>query len=96
MVIWVVRLRLHLSERTWYPVDLVNIDLSFASGTDYAQKVYLRQNPKVAEVITQVEQKLDIDKLRTFKKNFCLGLDIRVTQVVEAYAGQSCLLQKEL
>ena len=30
-------------------VDLVYIDPPFASGADYAKKVYIRRNPKVAE-----------------------------------------------
>lgn len=38
-------------------VDLVYIDPPFASGADYAKKVYIRRNPKVAEVIAQAEQK---------------------------------------
>ena len=32
-------------------VDLVYIDPPFASGADYAKKVYIRRNPKVAEAI---------------------------------------------
>lgn len=39
-------------------VDLVYIDPPFASGADYAKKVYLRRNPKVAEAIAQAEQDL--------------------------------------
>ena len=34
-------------------VDLVYIDPPFASGADYAKKVYVRRNPKVAEAIQQ-------------------------------------------
>lgn len=30
-------------------VDLVYIDPPFASGADYAKKVYVRRNPKIAE-----------------------------------------------
>ena len=45
-------------------VDLVYIDPPFASGADYAKKVYLRRNPKVAEAIAQAEQELDIDELK--------------------------------
>lgn len=37
-------------------VDLVYIDPPFASGADYAKKVYIRRNPKVAEAIAQAEQ----------------------------------------
>ena len=32
-------------------VDLVYIDPPFASGADYAKKIYIRRNPKVAEAI---------------------------------------------
>lgn len=49
-------------------VDLVYIDPPFASGADYAKKVYLRRNPKVAEAIQQAENKLDIEELRTFEE----------------------------
>lgn len=47
-------------------VDLVYIDPPFASGADYAKKVYVRNNPKVAATIAQAEKELDIDELRTF------------------------------
>ena len=47
-------------------VDLVYIDPPFASGADYAKKVYVRNNPKVAASIAQAEKELDIDELRTF------------------------------
>ena len=45
-------------------VDLVYIDPPFASGADYAKKVYIRRNPKVAEAIAQAEQELDVDELK--------------------------------
>lgn len=47
-------------------VDLVYIDPPFASGADYAKKVYVRNNPKVAATIAQAEKELDIDELRAF------------------------------
>lgn len=47
-------------------VDLVYIDPPFASGADYAKKVYVRNNPKVAASIAQAEKELDIDELRAF------------------------------
>lgn len=50
------------------PVDLVYIDPPFASGADYAKKVYLRRNPKVAEAIAQAEQELDIEELKAFEE----------------------------
>ena len=49
-------------------VDLVYIDPPFASGADYAKKVYLRRNPKVAAAIAQAEQELDIDELKAFEE----------------------------
>lgn len=49
-------------------VDLVYIDPPFASGADYAKKVYLRRNPKVAEAIAQAEQELDIEELKAFEE----------------------------
>ena len=49
-------------------VDLVYIDPPFASGADYAKKVYIRRNPQVAEAIAQAEQELDFDELRTFEE----------------------------
>ncbi|MGI6004210.1 MAG: site-specific DNA-methyltransferase [Christensenellales bacterium] len=49
-------------------VDLVYIDPPFASGADYAKKVYIRRNPKVAEAIAATEQELDIDELKAFEE----------------------------
>lgn len=49
-------------------VDLVYIDPPFASGADYAKKVYIRRNPKVAEAIAQADQELDIDELKAFEE----------------------------
>lgn len=49
-------------------VDLVYIDPPFASGADYAKKVYIRRNPKVAEAIAQAEAELDIDELKAFEE----------------------------
>ena len=49
-------------------VDLVYIDPPFASGADYAKKVYIRRNPKVAEAIAQAEQELDIAELKAFEE----------------------------
>lgn len=49
-------------------VDLVYIDPPFASGADYAKKVYLRRNPKVAEAIRLTENELDIEELRSFEE----------------------------
>ncbi|MDO4566421.1 MAG: site-specific DNA-methyltransferase [Oscillospiraceae bacterium] len=49
-------------------VDLVYIDPPFASGADYAKKVYVRRNPKVAEAMAQAERELDIDELRAFEE----------------------------
>ena len=51
-------------------VDLVYIDPPFASGADYAKKVYVRRNPKVAELIKQAEQDIcqSNDDFRKFEE----------------------------
>lgn len=49
-------------------VDLVYIDPPFASGADYAKKVYVRRNPKVAAAIKQAEEELEIDEMKTFEE----------------------------
>lgn len=49
-------------------VDLVYIDPPFASGADYAKKVYVRNNPKVAATIAQAEKELDIEEMRAFEE----------------------------
>lgn len=59
-------------------VDLVYIDPPFASGADYAKKVYLRRNPKVANELEEKEaesaarveagEEVDFDELRAFEE----------------------------
>lgn len=49
-------------------VDLVYIDPPFASGADYAKKVYIRRNPFVAKAIEQAESELDIEELKAFEE----------------------------
>lgn len=49
-------------------VDLVYIDPPFASGADYAKKIYLRRNPKVAEAISKAEEELDNEDLKSFEE----------------------------
>jgi len=49
-------------------VDLVYIDPPFASGADYAKKVYLRRNPKIAEAIKQAETEIDSDEIGGFEE----------------------------
>lgn len=49
-------------------VDLVYIDPPFASGADYAKKVYIRRNPKVAAAIRQAEEELDLEELKAFEE----------------------------
>ncbi|MGF7398992.1 site-specific DNA-methyltransferase [Thermoanaerobacterium thermosaccharolyticum] len=49
-------------------VDLIYIYPPFASGADYAKKVYIRRNPKVAEAIAQAGKELDIEELKTFEE----------------------------
>ena len=49
-------------------VDLVYIDPPFASGADYAKKVYIRRNPLVAKAIAQAESELDVEELKAFEE----------------------------
>lgn len=49
-------------------VDLVYIDPPFASGADYAKKIYIRRNPLVAKAIKQAEQELEDDDLKAFEE----------------------------
>ena len=49
-------------------VDLVYIDPPFASGADYAKKIYIRRNPKVAEAIREAESELDNSELQSFEE----------------------------
>ena len=49
-------------------VDLVYIDPPFASGADYAKKIYIRRNPLVAKAISEAEQTLDNDELQAFEE----------------------------
>jgi adenine-specific DNA-methyltransferase len=49
-------------------IDLVYIDPPFASGADYAKKVYIRKNPKLAEKIKKAEEKMEIDELVAFEE----------------------------
>ena len=49
-------------------VDLVYIDPPFASGADYAKKIYIRRNPLVQKAIKDAEQTLDNDDMKTFEE----------------------------
>ena len=49
-------------------VDLVYIDPPFASGADYAKKIYLRRNPKAAKELAEAERTLDSDDLAAFEE----------------------------
>lgn len=49
-------------------VDLVYIDPPFASGADYAKKIYLRQNPKQAEKLKKAEKELNASEFRAFEE----------------------------
>ncbi len=49
-------------------VDLVYIDPPFASGADYAKKVYLRRNPLAAKAIQKAEQELEDEELKAFEE----------------------------
>ncbi|MHC0037910.1 DNA methyltransferase [Pseudoneobacillus sp. C159] len=49
-------------------VDLVYIDPPFASGADYAKKVYIRNNPEVAKAIEKAEDELEFEDLKVFEE----------------------------
>lgn len=50
-------------------VDLVYIDPPFASGADYAKRVYIRKNPKVAEAIAKAEEEIEMnDEFKSFEE----------------------------
>lgn len=49
-------------------VDLVYIDPPFASGADYAKKVYIRRNPLVAKALQKAERELEDDELKAFEE----------------------------
>lgn len=49
-------------------VDLVCIDPPFASGADYAKKIYIRKNPKLAAKIAAAEQEMDIEEIKAFEE----------------------------
>lgn len=49
-------------------VDLVYIDPPFASGADYAKKVYVRRNPLVAKAQQKAEQELEDEELKAFEE----------------------------
>lgn len=49
-------------------VDLVYIDPPFASGADYAKKIYIRQNPKLRAKIAEADKNLEIDEIKAFEE----------------------------
>lgn len=49
-------------------VDLVYIDPPFASGADYAKKIYIRRNPLVRKAIKDAEQNLDNEDMKNFEE----------------------------
>ena len=49
-------------------VDLVYIDPPFASGADYAKKIYIRRNPLVQKAIADAEQNLDNSDMQAFEE----------------------------
>lgn len=57
-------------------VDLVYIDPPFASGADYAKKVFLRRNPKLAKELATVQEEVDanISALETAEQD--TGVDM--------------------
>ena len=49
-------------------VDLVYIDPPFASGADYAKKIYIRRNPLVQKALKEAEQNLDNEEMKEFEE----------------------------
>jgi adenine-specific DNA-methyltransferase len=49
-------------------VDLVYIDPPFASGADYAKKIFIRKNPQLAAEIKKAEETFDDAELRSFEE----------------------------
>lgn len=49
-------------------VDLVYIDPPFASGADYAKKLYIRRNPLVQKAMKEAEQNLDNEEMKEFEE----------------------------
>lgn len=49
-------------------VDLVYIDPPFASGADYAKKIYIRRNPLVQKAMKDAEQNLDNEEMKEFEE----------------------------
>lgn len=49
-------------------VNLVYIDPPFASGADYAKKIYIRRNPLVQKVMKEAEQNLDNEEMKEFEE----------------------------
>ena len=49
-------------------VNLVYIDPPFASGADYAKKIYIRRNPLVQKAMKEAEQNLDNEEMKEFEE----------------------------
>ena len=49
-------------------VDLVYIDPPFASGADYAKKIYIRRNPLVQKAMKEADQNLDNEEMKEFEE----------------------------
>ncbi|MBQ6472953.1 MAG: site-specific DNA-methyltransferase [Victivallales bacterium] len=49
-------------------VDLVYIDPPFASGADYAKKIYLRRNPQRADNLAEAERTLESEEFAAFEE----------------------------
>ena len=49
-------------------IDLVYIDPPFASGADYAKKIYIRRNPLVQKAIAEAGQNLDNSEMQAFEE----------------------------
>lgn len=49
-------------------IDLVYIDPPFASGADYAKKIWLRRHPAAAQAMAKAEENLDLAELRAWEE----------------------------
>lgn len=49
-------------------IDLVYIDPPFASGADYAKKIYLRRNPHLTQQLAAAEEQLTLDEMQAFEE----------------------------
>lgn len=82
-------------------VDLVYIDPPFASGADYAKKVNIRRDPKLAKKIKKAEEELEIEELQAFeetmygdiwqKEDYLNWMYERLTAIKSIMSEQACI-----